>query len=493
MPRQSPSVGGIVVMAGFTLSVFGLLLFLWLSFGGAVPLRPEGYRVTVPFPEASALVQEADVRISGINVGKVKGSELQEDPPATLATLEIDAKYAPLPTDTRAILRHKTILGETYVELTPGTGSGPKVDDGGRLPAGNVRPTVEFDEFFRIFDADTRDAFERWQKELARSTADGGGRDLNHALGNLAGFASGGADLLEVLDRREEALGRFVRNTGVVFDALSERDLIGELIVNSNRLFETTAARDESLAQIIEVFPTFLEESRATVQRLETFSRDTRPLVSDLRPVARELTPTLESVADLSPDLENLFADLDALNEVAPDTVPDARRFIAGAEPVLESLNPFLGELNPILSYLNFQSPQVADFITVGGAALAATLPANPDAGHPRHVLRQVGLVNDRSFMGMNAERPDIERANAYLAPNAWMRAREAGILESFDCSHIGGPKPQPSDGSPPCLVSPPSLWDQRLYPTLEQGEAPIVPPPLANEGTQPVPTGPPN
>ena len=37
-------VGRIMVMAIFTLSCFGLLLYLWSAFGGPVPLKPHGYR-----------------------------------------------------------------------------------------------------------------------------------------------------------------------------------------------------------------------------------------------------------------------------------------------------------------------------------------------------------------------------------------------------------------------------------------------------------------
>ena len=59
-------------MAGFALSCFGLLLFLWLAFGGPIPLQPKGYRFNVSFREAATLSQEADVRISGVSVGKVK-------------------------------------------------------------------------------------------------------------------------------------------------------------------------------------------------------------------------------------------------------------------------------------------------------------------------------------------------------------------------------------------------------------------------------------
>src|SRR6266545_5957408 len=120
MIKQAPSIGRIVAMVVFTLSVFGLLMFLWLSFGGSIPLRPKGYRMEVAFPEAATLAQEADVRLAGVNVGKVKSKKLDKGGARTLVTLELKSQYAPIPKDTKAILRQKTLLGETYVELAPG-------------------------------------------------------------------------------------------------------------------------------------------------------------------------------------------------------------------------------------------------------------------------------------------------------------------------------------------------------------------------------------
>ncbi len=38
MIKQNPSIGRMIAMAGFTLSVFAILIFLWLAFGGTVPL-----------------------------------------------------------------------------------------------------------------------------------------------------------------------------------------------------------------------------------------------------------------------------------------------------------------------------------------------------------------------------------------------------------------------------------------------------------------------
>ena len=50
MIKQAPSIGRILTMVAFALSCFGILIFLWLSFGGSVPLQPEGYRVRCPSP-----------------------------------------------------------------------------------------------------------------------------------------------------------------------------------------------------------------------------------------------------------------------------------------------------------------------------------------------------------------------------------------------------------------------------------------------------------
>src|SRR6478735_8490490 len=130
MQKQAPSIGRILIAVGFTLSCFGLILFLWIAFGGPIPLKPESYRVTAYFPEATQLAVESDVRIGGVSVGKVK--EIQLAPPdervngkdTTEAVIEIEPEFAPISNDARAILRQKTLLGETYVELTSGTEPG---------------------------------------------------------------------------------------------------------------------------------------------------------------------------------------------------------------------------------------------------------------------------------------------------------------------------------------------------------------------------------
>ena len=76
MQKQAPSLGRIGTMVIFALTCFGLLLFLWLSFGGPIPLKPKGYQFKVAFPEATQLGLEADVRVAGVSVGKVRDKQL---------------------------------------------------------------------------------------------------------------------------------------------------------------------------------------------------------------------------------------------------------------------------------------------------------------------------------------------------------------------------------------------------------------------------------
>src|SRR5215207_6993458 len=125
-------------MIAFAFSCFAILLYLWLTFGGGVPLAAKGYRVTAPFPEATTLAQEADVRISGVKVGEGKTKDV----------MEVEAKYAPLPVDTKAILRQETLLGETDVELPPGSRTADKIPDGGSLEPGAIGDTEQLDEIF---------------------------------------------------------------------------------------------------------------------------------------------------------------------------------------------------------------------------------------------------------------------------------------------------------------------------------------------------------
>ena len=287
MNKNPPSIGRIAAMVGFTLSVAALLMFLWTAFGGTLPLRPQGYRFKAAFPEASLLVKEADVRMAGVNIGKVKTKELGEGGRTTLVEMEIDHRFAPIGRDAHAILRQKSLLGETYVEITPGSPDATDLADGGTLPQSQVDDTVQLDEVFRVFDPETRGHSSSGCTRRGIVTAGLRAR-LQRLARQRGAVLQGGADLLRPLAEQEVALRRVFRDTGRVFNAVSREDgQLRGLITNGDATFGALASRDDALAETFEIFPTFLRETRSTVRRLEAFARNTDPLVRDLREPAQ--------------------------------------------------------------------------------------------------------------------------------------------------------------------------------------------------------------
>jgi phospholipid/cholesterol/gamma-HCH transport system substrate-binding protein len=389
------------------------------------------------------------VRISGVPVGKVKTIEPDRSTGRSIVTIELKPRYAPLPSDSRAILRQKTLLGETYVELTPGSASAPTVPERGTLRESQVSDTVQLDEIFRTFDKPTRVAFQTWMQEQAKGIG-GYGRDLNDALGNLAPFAEDTANIVDILNRQEGAVRSLVSNTGVVFDALSERDgQLRSLIVNSNKVFEATASRDQQLKETFMALPTFERESQQTVDRLTAFSRNANPLVTQLRPAARELSPTLTDLGALSPDLKRLFQELGPLIDASRTGFPAAERVLRDARPLIAQLDPATRQITPILQFLGLYKPELGAFFanTVGTTQASSSTKV--------HYLRTTNPLNAEN-LAVYPRRIGTNRPNAYAKPGNFKQLRQG--MPVFENRHCGNGVPAITNVPAPPL--PPPLDD---------------------------------
>ncbi|MGH2929359.1 MAG: MlaD family protein, partial [Solirubrobacteraceae bacterium] len=345
MTKQRPSALAIAAMVGFTASCIGLLIFLWISFGGSLPLASQGYRFSVEFNQAVELASQAQVRISGVPVGRVVSVGLDHRTGLDRAVIEIDRRYAPRPADTRAILRAKTLLGETYVELSPGTPRGRTLPDGGHLPRAQVSPTVQLDQIFSALDPKTRRAFQTWMQQGGVALTNRG-EQFNAAFADLYPFATNVDSVLSVLRRQSAATSTLLRDGGEVFSALGRSPAaLQGFVRNSNSVFAATAARNAQLAAAIRAFPGFEEQTRSTLNRLATFSRTTKPLIDELRPAAVQLTPVLKSTVTLAPELRDLMTDLGPLTRASGAGFPALARFLDESVPFLTALKPYLGNL----------------------------------------------------------------------------------------------------------------------------------------------------
>ncbi len=466
MDTGAPSLTKITSMVLFALSCVGLLLFLWLSFGGGLPFNPQGYRFEAAFPDASQLATQADVRIAGVSVGKVIGKSLDPHGNRTIATIQMNNQFAPIHRDTRAILRQKTILGETYVQLEPGTPGSPMLADGALLARSNVQPAVQLDQIFNSLDPRTRAAFQQWQQQLAVLVRNND-QNLSSVIGNLPAFAADATNLLQVLDVQHSAVVRLVQNGGTVFSALDHsQSALRSLVTSGEQTFRTTADNANSIAATFHVFPTFLDETKATMTRLQTFAQNTDPLVRRLVPVAQQLRPTLTAVRVLSPYLRSLFTNLGPLITASKTGLPAVRDVLNGTTPLLGSLGPFLSQLNPVLTWLSLHQQLISDFISNGAGAVSGTTSAfaGPNGG-TGHYLRQFAPAGAETLVFAPTRDAD-NRGNTYPPP-LWLadpKAFSAGgqykgsfALPAWDCANTGAP----GDGQRPAGTTAPGLTSQ--------------------------------
>ena len=445
MNKQPPTFARLATMIAFALSCFGLLLFLWATFGGAVPMGPKGYRVTVDFKEATQLAEQADVRISGVPVGTVVKIE-ESSSGGIRAEIEMRTRYAPLERDVRATLRQKTLLGETFVELTPGTKGGPTIAEGGRIPPGQVKPTVELDEVLRAFDDPTRKDLRIMLDGTAKGT-EGRGDELSDAIGSVPPTAEAAGGVLAVLSSERDALRTLVHDAGTTFGALGRRSAeTRALIRGGDRVLRATSRRDEELGQTITILPTFLRELRQTLRVAEGTAADAAPVLTALRPATPLVPGVLRDTNAVLPALRGLLRDLDPALTAAKDGLPAASRTVDTARKAMPVLHTTARDLRPVVDYLGlYRSELMAAFMNL--AAATQDTFRQPGAKDALHYLRVLIPVNNESRVDQPRRLP-TNRHNAYLRPRGLDKLGQG--LESFSCRHLDNPRAEPPYGSAP-------------------------------------------
>jgi phospholipid/cholesterol/gamma-HCH transport system substrate-binding protein len=432
MSKRAPSTTQLLVIAGFALSCFGILLFLWITFGGPTPFKAKSYEIKIPFDEAAQLAQQSDVRISGVNVGKVQSIERNPGKLA-IATIDIEDQYAPLPRDTRAMLRTKTLLAETYVELTTGNRNGPKLKDGETLPAANVAQSVQIDEIFRTFNPQTRAAFQEWMQNVAIAIQ-GRGLDFSNGLGELDTTFTEFDKLFRVLDTQRLAVHQLFSNGAVALRAFRGREgQLADLIRTSNDVFQTTARRDRDIEALFRAFPTFEDQSRLTLERLKSFAINTDPLARQLVPAAEQLSPTLVAFGKLAPEARGFFEGFGPVISRSTSGFPALRKLLRDDfPPFLRAADPFLRNLNPILTGLNQYKHEITAAMANTAAATQAKT-AGESGEH--HYLRAMGPFNPES-VATYTSRLSNNRNNPYFQPLTYKNL--AAGLPSFNVSNCG-------------------------------------------------------
>lgn len=466
MRTQPPPFRQLALTLGFALTCVVLVIVVWFTVGGPVPLQSNGYRVSIPFGEAPNLPTGADVQIAGVRVGRVSG--VRREGTGARVTLELSADYAPLRRGARAQLRSKTLLGEGFVELVDGPRSAPAIADGGRLAARDATDAVQLDQFLSGMTPAARRDFRGMMAGLAKTFGDHA-EDVSDAAGEAASATTGMRQVLGVLDRQRADMQQLLANAGDVLGAVGRREgSVRASLTAGNRLLATTAARRRELERTVAALPAFLRQLRGTSRVLTEVAPDLRAATSALMPTAKDLRPALRSITHAAPSFERLFAQLTPTSKSATTGLPALTRIVRSTPPAFNKLYPAARELAPVTSLV------AADRFDIIGIMANIGSVMNGVSYGPGNKLLPYGTgfptVWNEAIGGYEKKLP-TNRPNPYPKPGA-LKLAPTGHLNAFQCRHTGNPLllPPTGSGTPPCTEQGPwtLLGKTAYYPALD-------------------------
>ncbi|HWE32629.1 MAG TPA: MlaD family protein [Solirubrobacteraceae bacterium] len=447
MVTQAPRRSAVVAALTFTLSCVGLMIFVWTQFGGSIPFAPEGYQFKVRFQNAADLVAGDDVRISGIDVGKVVA--VTNSVGSTLATLQLQRQFAPIASNARAILRLKTLLGEVFVDLSSGSVNAPKLPDGGTLPSTQVVPTQPLD---KVLDTLTPTTQRNLDNLLAGVSGglEGDGASLSAALGNAALTTSQLDQLANLLDAQRGSVQGLVRDTGVVLRSVSIRQsALRQLVTAGQRVFATTAARNRDLTATVNALAPLLPELRTTLDRAYHALALADPTIRTLLPVAPLVAPTLARLTALGPPARALLRQAVPLIASARVALPELARITNSLRALLHVIEPVGRQLAPVVALVHEYTPELVD--DMGDLAAAGSASGLSAGGVLRRYYRIQPVFSNQLLFGQPTRGAGVLQ-NAYHAPNELAQIANGGLLAST-CERGGAAALPVLGGAPPCKL----------------------------------------
>ncbi|MFW5824291.1 MAG: outer membrane lipid asymmetry maintenance protein MlaD [Marinobacter sp.] len=113
-----------IVVGLFMLAGAGALLFLALQVSG-LALKPAGesYTVEAYFNDAGGLAPRGRVSLAGVTVGHIREVTLDQERFQAKVVMDIESEMDRIPADSSAIIRTSGLLGEQYIDISPGADS----------------------------------------------------------------------------------------------------------------------------------------------------------------------------------------------------------------------------------------------------------------------------------------------------------------------------------------------------------------------------------
>ena len=261
------------MLASSKFKVLALIQIIALIVLGWFVLRGSDERtVTAHFDRAIAVYPGTDLRVMGVQIGKV--TSVAPEGNSVRVEMKYDGEYK-LPADARAAVVTPTLVADRYVQVFPAYGGGPVMRDEADIPLNRTQTPVELDQMFKALDdlsttlgpnaSSTRGSLAKLLESSSKAL-EGNGEIGSETIRNLSAaaetFARNRGPLFDNVRALAEITNTLADNDDTVQDFLKSLASVSDQLAGERDELETMLG---SLAQVLGIVEDFIHENRAVL------------------------------------------------------------------------------------------------------------------------------------------------------------------------------------------------------------------------------------
>lgn len=348
----------------FTIVCIGIFLVLFEKAGGHLGFGSR-YTVNAVMPQTFNLVPNSDVRAAGVKIGEINSVNPDGQDARINFTIDSHTKsFPPIYKNATVQVRIKTLVGESYLDITPGTKSAGAVPNGGTLPVSQNVSSVPLEKVLGMLDPKTRAAIDEELKGIGPGL-NGHGAELNNLFGALLPTVNNGNTLFNVLNPEKAQVQQLINDTGQVMAALSARTAQWRgLITDAKATAVAVSSRASQFRATLNELPGVLSQAHSTVNLLNGFSTRATPVFSNLRVASYDLSPAIAQLDPTAADARVFFRDLKPFLTNFRPLVTQLKPASQTLKTVVLPLDAVLRQADPALAYLTMYSREFGSFFS---------------------------------------------------------------------------------------------------------------------------------
>jgi phospholipid/cholesterol/gamma-HCH transport system substrate-binding protein len=324
----------------FLAGAIGIVAIVAFSYGAYTKFAnpfASPYTIHAMFQSANGLKQDSQVRIAGINVGKVesvapvKGCKLAAATPggqctAADVTLALSGNGLPIHKDATFWIRPRIFLeGNFFVDLHPGSPSAPVAPDGFTFAVQQGKQPVQFDQLLTSLQQDTRANLQTLLQQFGVGVKRGG-PTYNQSIQYWTPAYKYGSEVNHAtLGTQPHDLSNFIDKGGQVNGAFAAHPQnLENLITDFNTTANAFARENVALSSAINELPRTLAVANPALNAVNNAFPPVREFARDLVPGANSTAPMIDASLPFFNQLRLLVqpSELGGLTNDLSSTVP---------------------------------------------------------------------------------------------------------------------------------------------------------------------------